>query len=73
MQITINDEIAEKLKTFQNPETFINSLLEEKISEHETKKENLEDAVRQLTDDYQNNSELTAFTDLDGEDFHAQR
>jgi len=73
MQITINDQIAEKLRDIPNPEAFVNSLLKEKIYRHEMTQKNLEEAVRQLMGDYQNDAELTVFTDLDGEDFCAQR
>lgn len=73
MQITVNDELVENLRKFPNPEAFVNSLLKEKISRHEIIQKKLEEAVRNLMDDYLNDSELTAFSDLDGEDFYAQR
>ena len=38
----------------------------------ERKKREMEAAAKALLADYQNNPELTAFTALDAEDFHAQ-
>ena len=42
------------------------------LSLRERQQRELEQAARALLDDYQSDPELTAFTALDGEDFHAQ-
>jgi hypothetical protein len=72
MQITLSDEIVEKLKTIHDPEAFVNSILKEKISKSEDIRGNIEKAVAQLMADYRDDGELTIFTDLDGDDFYAE-
>ena len=72
MQITLSDEIVEKLKTIHDPEAFVNSLLKEKISKREVIQGNLEKAVARLMDDYQDDAEFAVFTALDGDDFYAE-
>jgi hypothetical protein len=43
----------------------------EEQSDRSLQNERLEKAAQTLFDDYMNNNELTAFSCLDGEDFHA--
>ena len=70
MQINLNKEVEEKIKSLPNPDEFINSILREALLEHEKRKKSLKDAAQALLEDYKNNPDLTAFTALDGEDFH---
>jgi hypothetical protein len=72
MQITLNEEIVEKLRTIRDPEAFINAILKEKITDRDILKENMKKAADHLMDDYLKDEELTVFTNLDGEDIHAQ-
>ncbi|QTA88396.1 hypothetical protein [Desulfonema magnum] len=70
MRITVNDDIGRRIKSLPNADEFINSVLEKALLEQENTKKKLEDAAKALSDDYKNDSELTVFTVLDGEDFY---
>ncbi len=48
---------------------LIREMLQKQLEER--KKKHLEMAAKALLEDYQNDPELTAFTALDAEDFHA--
>jgi len=67
MQITINDNIGEKIRLLPNPEVFVNSVLEQALLEREKTIKNLKQAAHALLNDYENDPELTAFTALDPE------
>jgi metal-responsive CopG/Arc/MetJ family transcriptional regulator len=53
----------------QNFSELVRNMLEEQIEQHQ--KAQLAKAARALLADYEKDEELTAFTVLDGEDFHA--
>ena len=71
MQITVNDKLGKRIKSLSNPDEFVNSTLEKALLEQEKIKKRLKKAAHELLDDYKNNTELTEFTVLDREDFHA--
>jgi len=61
------NKIAKQEK--QNFSELVRNMLEEQIEQHQ--KAQLAKAARALLDDYEKDEELTAFTVLDVEDFHA--
>jgi metal-responsive CopG/Arc/MetJ family transcriptional regulator len=61
------NKIAKQEK--QNFSELVRNMLEEQIEQHQ--KAQLAKAARALLADYEKDEELTAFTVLDGEDFHA--
>jgi metal-responsive CopG/Arc/MetJ family transcriptional regulator len=72
-QILLDTEQHEELVEIARREkrslsSLIREMLRIQLKEH--KKNDLEEAAKALLTDYQNDPELTAFTDLDSEDFH---
>jgi metal-responsive CopG/Arc/MetJ family transcriptional regulator len=61
------NKIAKQEK--QNFSELVRNMLEEQIEQHQ--KAQLAKAARALLADYEKDEELTAFTALDGDDFHA--
>ena len=74
-QISLEPEQHEALKAIARQEKrSISSVIREMLDEQirEKQKQTLVQAARSLLKEYQEDTELTAFTVLDGEDFHAQ-
>lgn len=66
-QKRILKKIAKQEK--QNFSELVRKMLDEQIENHRRSK--LAAAAKALLDDYKTDKELTAFTALDGDDFHA--
>lgn len=76
MEMTIETAVINKLRQLPQAQQqevlrFI-EFLETKVgNKYESQSKALAAAAKALLSDYQTDDELTAFTDLDGEDFHA--
>jgi hypothetical protein len=66
-QKQILQKIAKQEK--RNFSEVVRKMLDEQIENH--RRSQLTAAAKALLDDYKTNNELTVFTALDGEDFHA--
>ncbi|HAF62749.1 MAG TPA: hypothetical protein DCK95_10550 [Anaerolineaceae bacterium] len=66
-QKRILNKIAKQEK--QNFSELVRKMLDEQIENH--RRSQLAAAAKALLDDYKTDKELTAFTALDGDDFHA--
>ncbi len=74
VQILLEPEQKQMLKIIAKKEKrnfsdLVRSMLDNQIDHY--KKSELANAARALLDDYTTDEELTVFTNLDGEDFHA--
>ncbi len=73
-QIMLEEEQKQILKNISEKENrsfseLVREMLNKQIEQHQ--KSQLADAAKALLADYETDAELTAFTSLDGEDFHA--